>query len=183
MGLIALPAIPPIVEGIIWLGAALGIGHQVLPGKEEREQSIRDLGNAMAMSNAQDDAKANADSGAAVDACSTCPPPPECKNIVDDMERKNRALNKELDKYVPTSDAIGGHPYAGPGGITKFTKPGGHYKEIRDLQRGLKNDMRRYGESKCYNNAPARDKITRDAAQKGINEKIEVPPGIPFIPL
>jgi hypothetical protein len=71
MGLFALPAIPPIVEGILLLGAALGIGHQVLPGKQEREQSIRDLGNAMAMSNAQDDAKANADSGTTAATCAT----------------------------------------------------------------------------------------------------------------
>lgn len=79
----AILAIPPIVEGIVWLGAALGITHMVAPGKEEREQSIRDLGNAIAgnnssaMSNAQDDAKANADGRTDATTCTgDCPPPP-----------------------------------------------------------------------------------------------------------
>jgi hypothetical protein len=120
---------------------------------------------------------------AATCATGNCPPPPECQNIIEDMEKKNRALNKELGKYDPTSDAIGGHAYMGPGGILKYTKPGGHYQEIRDLQRGLKGDMQRYNKSKCYNTPGASDKITREAAQKNISETIEVPPGFPFIPL
>jgi hypothetical protein len=76
MGLIALPAVPPIVEGLILLGAGLGITHQVAPGKEAREQSIRDLADAM--SNAQNDAKTKASGGttAATCAAGNCPPWP-----------------------------------------------------------------------------------------------------------
>jgi hypothetical protein len=180
-------AIPVIVEGILWVAATVGVvgtAHVVLPGKEEREQSIRDLGNAMSMSNAQDDAKANADSGSAAATCAAgnCPPP-ECKNLVENMDHKNRKLKKELRKYDPASDAQGGHSYMGADGVMKVTKPGGHYKEIRDIQRGLKNDLEQYNKSKCYNNQGPADKATREAAQKGLNEPIEVPPGMSFIPL
>jgi hypothetical protein len=73
----AVIAIPPIVKGIVMLGGMLGIGHQVVPGKEGREQSIRDLANAM--SNAQNDAKTKATGGttAATCAAGNCPPPPD----------------------------------------------------------------------------------------------------------
>lgn len=63
--------------------------------------------------------------------------------------RKNEALNEELRRYDPVSDAQGGHPYAGPGGVTRYTQPGGHYQEIRDLQRGLRNDLERYNRRRC----------------------------------
>jgi hypothetical protein len=98
MGLIALPAIPPIIEGLILLGAGLGITHHVAPGKEQREQSIRDLANAM--SNAQNDAKTKAAGGTEAATCATgnCPPPlpPECKEKADKVKealyRNKRAL-------------------------------------------------------------------------------------------
>jgi hypothetical protein len=176
MGLIALPAIPP---ALVALGEAIAfVGSAALAawGVHETAQVI-----SSEMSKAEEEAKAKA--GPMTDACSTCPPPPKCKGLIEDMEHKNRSLNKELAKYDPASDAIGGHPYAGPGGITKYTKPGGHYKEIRDLQRGLKGDMESYNESKCYRNAPATDKITREAAQKNISKQIEIPKGMDFIPL
>jgi hypothetical protein len=133
-------------------------------------------------SNADSQADKKLATGAAADACSTCQPP-ECKDTVKKMDEKNRKLKKELNKYDPASDAKGGHTYKTPDGVTRTTVPGGHYKEIRDIQRGLKNELEKYNKQKCYSSPGPTDKITREAAQKGVSQSIEVPPGFPSIPL
>jgi hypothetical protein len=140
--------------------------------------------SSSSVENADEQAGTQLDSGTAAATCATgnCPPP-ECKNLVDNMDHKNRKLKKELNQYNPASDAQGGHSYMGADGLMKLTKPGGHYKEIRDIQRGLKNDLEQYNKRKCYSSQGPADKATREAAQKGLNEPIEVPPGSSFIPL
>jgi hypothetical protein len=93
----AVIAIPPIIEGLIWLGAALGIGHQVAPGKEGREQSIRDLGNAMSMSNAQDDAKANADTGTTAATCASGKCAEDCAPFIQQIEAQAAVVQGRLE--------------------------------------------------------------------------------------
>ncbi|MEP7456975.1 hypothetical protein [Phyllobacterium sp. SB3] len=76
--------IPPAIEYIL-IGLGVGIvGHETLPGKKEREDSVKSLGNAITgngqsaasdMDAAKSGAEANAVPGNAVGVCSTCPPP------------------------------------------------------------------------------------------------------------
>jgi len=67
----------------------------------------------------------------------------ECAKLRNDILRKYRLLSLELEGYNPLSDGMGGFPM--PYGSEK-TKPGGHYDEIRDLQRGLKKDIKKYNQ-------------------------------------
>lgn len=187
--MVAVFGIPPLVK---WLGGAiLGYGaHKVFPGTEEREESLRNLGEATIgnnaasqMVNAESGAEAGAVAGRLADACSTCEPPPECSGLINDMDNKNRKLKSELNKYDPISDANGGVQYRLPTGQMAYTAPGGHYIEIRNLQRGIKGDMERYNRRRCYNTPGSSDKATIRAAQNSVNQDIRVPPGHIFIPL
>lgn len=175
MPVIAIPIGIGLAEAAGWLAAAVGLtaaGYGAYKGGEY-------LANQMAQA---DEAADSAGASAATDVCSTCFPP-ECRNIVDRMRGKNRDLIKELRKYDPVQDAIGGHSFM-VGGVLKTTRPGGHYQEIRDLQRGLKNDLEAYNRSKCYDKNPSNgDKSTRNEAQDLSSRNIEVPPGMSFIPL
>ncbi len=80
------PAIPWIVGGIV----SMIFGHEVLPGKEQREQDLRKLGGAvwgnetMHMEQAESDAEENSISGDLTDACSTCE---ENRNPCKHLER------------------------------------------------------------------------------------------------
>lgn len=65
----------------------------------------------------------------------------KCKELREKIYRMNDLLRNELGKYDPAADAQGGFPMAYGSGITS---PGGHYKEIKDLQRGLKNWLEYY---------------------------------------
>lgn len=97
-----------------------------------------------------------------------------CGKQRSDILKKNEKLKKELRKYDPVADAKGGFPMGGG----KLTKPGGHYREMRDLQKGLKNDLEKF-----YKDCNESDiKIDR-SVDKGANQEIEVPPGISRIPL
>jgi uncharacterized Zn-binding protein involved in type VI secretion len=64
----------------------------------------------------------------------------KCKEQRGKIQGKYKKLGKELRKYVPAKDAIGGFPMRGG----KLTKPCGHFIEIKDLQRGLKNDLTKF---------------------------------------
>ena len=63
-----------------------------------------------------------------------------CRVLRGEIFWKAGKLFSEIAKYSPIGDGMGGYPMSG-GGVTK---PGGHYKEILDLQRGLKSDLREY---------------------------------------
>ncbi len=127
------------------------------------------------------DTQADAQTKANTATCATgnCPPPPECEGILAEMRKKIQLLKKELAKYDPILDAQGGFPMGGG----KLTSPGGHYKEIRDLQRGLKNEGQAFNKNKCYDKVSKADKVTRDHADSLTNQNIEIPPGQDFIPL
>ena len=103
--------------------------------------------------------------------------PDECGKLRGDIFRKFNLLLKELRKYDPVADAKGGFGMPWSSGKTK---PGGHYQEIKDLQRGLKNDIEKYNR-KCKD----RDNgdggtfmpIARDIDQAA-NRSIPMPPGL-----
>lgn len=78
-------------------------------------------------------------------------PPPLSREECDKLRRgiylKNALLRDELSAYDPVLDGQGGFRMAYGSGVTK---PGGHYQEIRDLQRGLKKDLKKYNQ-RCRN--------------------------------
>jgi hypothetical protein len=121
-----------------------------------------------------------------VATCATgeCPPQqsPECRQSIENMREKTNKFINEMKKYNAISDAAGGHSYM-LNGVMRTTVPGGHYQEIRDLQRGLKNELETYNKKKCYSNASKGEKAVRNQAQQTSSQNVEVPPGIPFIPL
>ena len=94
----------------------------------------------------------------------------QCRNLRTNIAVKTALLLKEFSKYDRVSDGIGGH--TGPWGTTK---PGGHFKEIGDLQRGLKKDIANY-KKLCSDRGdwPGCPDFSKEAANR------EVPP--PFIP-
>jgi RHS repeat-associated protein len=77
-------------------------------------------------------------------------PAPDCGKMLADIIEKAGKLVNELMKYDPVSDGRGGHIFY-VGGQQRLTKPGGHYQEITDLQRGIKNDITDYID-KCIKN-------------------------------
>jgi hypothetical protein len=64
----------------------------------------------------------------------------ECAALRSRIMTKVTLLMTELNKYNPVLDGIGGFPMKGGG----FTKPGGHFEEISNLQQGIKNDIAIY---------------------------------------
>jgi hypothetical protein len=77
-------------------------------------------------------------------------------------------------RYDPIADGKGGFPMNYGSGLTK---PGGHYKEIKQLQRGLKRDLKTYNQRcRCDDNDDGNPPITRNVDELA-NEL--VPP--PFI--
>jgi hypothetical protein len=64
-----------------------------------------------------------------------------CKELRRRIFEKSTALLNELRKYDPIKDGKGGFPMPWGSGLTK---PGGHFTEIGNLQRGLKNDIAEY---------------------------------------
>ncbi len=58
----------------------------------------------------------------------------ECAKLRRQIYDKHDKLNTELLKYDPVGDAAGGFPMRWGSG---FKSPGGHYNEIKDLQRGI----------------------------------------------
>lgn len=102
--------------------------------------------------------------------------PEACGKLRADIFRKFSLLLNELRKYDPVGDAGGG--FLTWGG--RLTKPGGHYQEIRDLQRGLKNDIERYNrECKDRDNGGGGTfyPIAR-SIDEAANRPVPVPPGL-----
>jgi len=92
----------------------------------------------------------------------------ECLEARAKITIKFMKLVKELRKYSPADDAKGGFPMRGG----KLTKPCGHYKEIKDLQQGLKNDHEKFTKDCAGTGVPLDRSIDRAA-----NRPIERPPG------
>jgi RHS repeat-associated protein len=64
----------------------------------------------------------------------------ECQDLRGQIFRKAPDLLDDLRRYDPVADGQGGFPKHG-GGVTK---PGGHFDEIIQRKRGLRNDITRY---------------------------------------
>ena len=62
-----------------------------------------------------------------------------CRKLMEKIQDLGNKLRRELDKYNPIEDGKGGfsHKYG-------TTKPGGHYTEIKNLQNGLKNNLKNW---------------------------------------
>jgi RHS repeat-associated protein len=80
------------------------------------------------------------------DPLGLCADRQRCAQLRQNIDNKSQALAKELAKYNPAQDALGGFPMRYGSG---FTKPGGHYTEIQNLQRGLAKDINKYEELNC----------------------------------
>lgn len=102
----------------------------------------------------------------------------ECAKRRAAILRKYSALGKELRKYDPASDALGG--FKKHGGLPGLTRPCGHYMKNRDLQRGLKNDLFDFTEN-CAKKGSTVKIDTR--VDRMANAEIGVPPGCARIPL
>jgi uncharacterized protein RhaS with RHS repeats len=103
----------------------------------------------------------------------------ECQNLRDDIYRKYQLLQDELNAYNPILDGQGGFPMPYGSGSTK---PGGHYHEITDLQRGLKQDLQRYNQRcRCDKDDGGNPPIPR-SADAPANTPVP-PPVYPFAPL
>ena len=99
----AATVIQAIGRGIIYLlGGA--VAHEVAPGKEGREQSVKDLGNvifnngATKMEQAETESEEGATPGVMTEACSTCEPPPECAELADDIRSTRDELTKRYEE-------------------------------------------------------------------------------------
>lgn len=90
------------------------------------------------------------------------------------IEAKTQLLSHEFSKYNPIEDAKGGHVHK-----HGVTVPGGHYKEIRDLQRGIKNSLKDYSDSECNCQCLGiKAKPVLDRAEGYANRHVVVPPGV-----
>jgi RHS repeat-associated protein len=103
-------------------------------------------------------------------------PPPlseeECRQLRSDIYHKNELLRDELGRYNPILDGMGGWPMAWGDGRTK---PGGHFGEIKRLQKGLKRDLKRYNKRcRCDNNDDGNPPISRNVDDLA-NEEVEPP--------
>lgn len=103
----------------------------------------------------------------------------ECQRLREQIYRKNQLLENELKVYDPVQDGLGGFPMAYG---SRITKPGGHYTEIRDLQRGLKRDLKTYNQRcRCDNNDDGNTAISRNVDE--LANKTVTPPAYPFFVL
>ena len=66
-----------------------------------------------------------------------------CLALQQEVQKLVDALNHELEKYDPVLDGRGGFPFR-HGNVEDVTKPGGHYKEIKDLQKAIKKRLKKW---------------------------------------
>ena len=97
----------------------------------------------------------------------------ECAKMMSDMAIKSGKLVKEIAKYDPTEDGKGEHKMKWGSGKTR---PGGHYKEIMDLKRGIFNDYNKFlKECGCDDDPDDRDKQDLKTLEDLLNQNIPVP--------
>jgi hypothetical protein len=102
-----------------------------------------------------------------------------CYALLAKIEGRTELLRNELAKYDPVADAQGGHTHA-----HGIAVPGGHYKEIRDLQRGIKNSLKSYTDKECNCECSlVKAKPVLERAEGYSNKEIPVPPGVSYIPI
>ena len=66
-----------------------------------------------------------------------------CLALQQEVQKLVDALNHELKKYDPVLDGRGGFPFR-HGNVEGVTKRGGHYKEIKNLQKAIKNRLEKW---------------------------------------
>jgi len=106
--------------------------------------------------------------------------PCECEEVLKKILEISEQLGTLLGKYDPIADSVS-HPMGHGSGSTK---PGGHYKEIKDFQRGLGDRVDRYWRE-CGNPPdPCHRQKLRDAGTRA-HTPIEEPlqPADPFLKL
>jgi hypothetical protein len=94
----------------------------------------------------------------------------ECAQLLADLLRKVAGMGKDLLKYDPVLDGQGGPNW----------KRGGHYEEIMNWQRGIRNDLGTYL-SQCNDdgNGPV-PPCALDAAHQKVQPPVFAPqPGVP----
>ena len=100
----------------------------------------------------------------------------ECAALRKRIYDKNDELREELAKYDPVGDGQGGWPMKWGSGLTK---PGGHYTEILNLQRGLNRDLEIYNRRcKCGNDDDSMPSLTRN-----VDALANTPVPLPVIPI
>jgi RHS repeat-associated protein len=103
----------------------------------------------------------------------------ECNALRVQIFTKAKDLLDDLRRYDPVADGRGGFPMAGG----KLTKPGGHYIEIKQRQRGIKNDILRYIKG-CINNNdddnPSIPRYVDDMANRPVQPPVFPPAPSPF---
>jgi RHS repeat-associated protein len=80
------------------------------------------------------------------DPLGLCADRQQCENIRRNIEKKLKLFKENYDKYDPEQDYYGGFSMKYGTGITK---PGGHYDELMDLQKGINNDIKAYIKARC----------------------------------
>jgi len=95
-----------------------------------------------------------------------CQPHTNCVLKLIAIEKKAASLVDDISRYDPISDACGGHPM----GHGKFTKPGGHYREIKERQKGIKKSLKEYIDSCIDCDKGPDDPRTRPSPAKWIDE-------------
>lgn len=104
-------------------------------------------------------------------------PAARCAQILNEINSRIKAFNDEMSAYDPVLDARGGFTHA-----HGTTVPGGHYIEIRQLQRGIKNRLREFNTGECpCTLSPVKYQVTIARAQAVVNKPIAIPPGSSFI--
>ncbi len=108
----------------------------------------------------------------------------QCAALLASIQAQYAKLVAELNKYDPNTDWMGGFPISPKKG-GGFTKPGGHFKKIEDLQRGLRNRIQQYMGLDCEDDdsqggggTGAVPSSILDAATQSVPS-----PNFPFLPI
>lgn len=96
----------------------------------------------------------------------------ECAKLRKRIYDKHDMLRNELLKYDPVADAAGGFPMRWGSG---YTRPNGHFDEIKDLQRGIKRDLERYNRNCRCDKDDGNPPITRNVDELANSPVVEPP--------
>ena len=174
MAVAAAPLVIPAAEAawaaIVFVGSALAVAIGISEAKDAVDKTFTSAVPSSTISctpNESTKQQAETKDVATDKEAEEDDPNDKCKQLRADILEKFAKLGKELRKYDPIADAKGGflHKHG-------VTKPCGHYKEITDLQRGLKNDLTRF-QRQCGNSGV---KIDRNVDRMA-NQTIERPLG------
>jgi RHS repeat-associated protein len=105
----------------------------------------------------------------------------KCTEYIYNMGAGEANVAHELSKYDPIKDAVGGFKMKGG----KLTKPCGHYREMRQEQLRIKNNLEKYRECKCEKrpNRGLGERAVVISAEATRYLTIQVPPGCQFLDL